>query len=204
MSMEGIEKHIDEQIRPVVAAKGFAVQHIDNGDVRTNFCYTIGMIDRGYPELLLKGFHPVIAFALLRYLGEHMLETCAPGVVVDRTRLRLPIGPESAEVGFWLLAPTPEQDRDEGPGLAKAYYQQWVPHLRVKAAGWPCDRCTALYDERTRCTCKFACGWHACTLQDGRTPIEEVAPGQYRIGAPVEVPSGAGECPQGPEGPTDV
>lgn len=194
VSLKGIADHVDQQIRPVVESRGFAVQQIDTGDARTSFCYTIGLTGRGYPELLVSGFHPVLAFTLLRMLGDRLLAEFEVGTVVDRTRLLLPLGPEGMPVAFWLLAPTPEQDRDEGPGLAKFYYQQWVPHLRVKAAGWPCDRCTAHYGERARCTCKFACTWHACALQDGTIPIDEIEPGHYVMGVdPAQEETGGAE-----------
>jgi hypothetical protein len=186
-SEDALKEHIEREIQPMIAARGFAVQHIDSGDIRTGFCYTVGLTDRGYPELLVRGFHPVMSLAMLYYLGEHLLKTYGPGEVQDRTRLVLPIGPDESDVPFWLLAPTPEQDENEGPGVAKAYYQRWVPHLRVKPAGWPCGRCTAHYDQRTRCTCKFACTWHACALQDGTVPIEELPEGGYKIGLPPSV-----------------
>ena len=179
-SMDGIEAHIEAEIRPMVAARGFAVQDISTGDMRTGFSYTIGLTDMGHPELLVKGFHPVMASGLLAYVAGHVREHCQAGDLVGQTRLALPVGPEGAAVAFWLLAPTPKQDEGEGPGLAKAYYRRWVPHLRVKPAGWPCERCT-LYRERARCTCKFMCTWHACAVPGDRVPIEEVAPGQYRI-----------------------
>lgn len=185
--MASVDDHLEREVRPVMAAKGLAVQHISTGDMRTGFCYTIGLTDIDHPELLIAGFHPVMASMLVQYVAAHLRDNYLPGHVSEQMRLLLPLGPEGTDVAFWLLAPTPEQDRDEGPGMAKAYYQRWVPHLRVKPAGWPCNRCTAQYDERTRCTCKFACTWHACALQEERgAPIEQIAPGQYMIGAIAE------------------
>lgn len=181
-SEAGLDAHLEREIRPVVAAAGLAVQHITTGDMRTGFCYTIGLTDIGHPELLIAGFHPVIASMLVQYVAAHLRDHYQPGEVFDRMRLLLPVGPEGTEVPFWLLAPTPEEDRDAGPGMAKAYYERWIPHLRVKPAGWPCNRCTAQYDQRTACTCKFPCTWHLCAIQEEEPQvIEEVGPGQYQI-----------------------
>lgn len=178
--MASVDDHLEREVRPVVAAKGLAVQHISTGDMRTGFCYTIGLTDIGYPELLIAGFHPVIASMLVQYVAAHLRDHYQAGKVREQMRLLLPVGPAGAEVPFWLLAPTPEQDRDQGPGMAKAYYQRWVPHLRVKPAGWPCNRCTAQYGKRTTCTCKFPCTWHLCALQkDTGLRIEEVGAARY-------------------------
>lgn len=170
-----VAAYLDQQVRPVVEELGFATQQITTNDHRQDFCYTIGLTDKGYPELLVQGFHPVISGAILQMVVAYIEANVAPEAVCASTRLMLPVGPDKAEVAFWLLAPTPEEDRDRGPGFAKAYYQRWVPHLVVKPAGWPCDRCTAEYDARTRCTCKFACSWHLCALQDGDVVLETAA-----------------------------
>lgn len=172
-----LKAHLAEQVQPQVEEYGFAIQYIATDDHRQDFHYTIGLTGLGFPELLLVGYHPVLASIILEMLVSQIREEYQPDQVRDRTRVYLPIGPEEAPVAFWLLAPTPEQDRDRGPGMAKAYYQRWVPHLVVKPAGWPCERCTSEYDERARCTCKFSCSWTRCRLHDGTgVPLPPVAP----------------------------
>lgn len=171
-----LKVYLAEQVHPQVEEYGFAIQYIATDDHRQDFHYTIGLNGLGFPELLLVGYHPVLASIILEMLVSEVREKYEPEQVRDRTRVYLPIGPDEAAVAFWLLAPTPEQDRDRGPGMAKAYYQQWVPHLVVKPAGWPCERCTSEYDQRARCTCKFSCSWTLCRLHDGTgVPLPPVA-----------------------------
>lgn len=172
-----VQVYLAEKVHPEVEQHGFAVQYIATNDHRMDFNYTIGLTGLGFPELLLVGYHPVLAAIILEMLAAHLREQWSSRDVVEQTRVYLPLGPAETPVAFWLLAPTPEEDRERGPGMAKAYYQQWVPHLVVKPAGWPCERCTSEYDERATCTCKFECSWTLCRLHSGSgMPLASVNP----------------------------
>jgi hypothetical protein len=74
-------------LRKTITAHGWAVQYVD--DDRTPFAYTIGLHDRGLPELLVTGLEPKRATWLLNTFAKRVV---AGGMSAPGNQVWLPAG----------------------------------------------------------------------------------------------------------------
>lgn len=65
-----------DEIRATKVKHGWAVQYVE--DDRTPFAYTIGLMDRGLPELLVTGLSPRRAARLLNAVAQYLVDGGRP------------------------------------------------------------------------------------------------------------------------------
>ncbi|WP_052669021.1 DUF4262 domain-containing protein [Nitriliruptor alkaliphilus] len=102
-------------IPTTIARHGWAIQAVpDDGPGEPSFAYSIGLHERGLPELLAIGLHPEEAAWLVQQVAEVMTraggDTLAPGDTIT-----LDLGPSSPEVRLGTVA------------------DQWVPRYLLRA-----------------------------------------------------------------------
>jgi hypothetical protein len=157
---------LQEEIRlaQVLAAGKYVVQPVGGfsaEEMHAGFMYTIGLTGRGWPELVVSGFYHPVAQALLMALCDAV--QAAGAVPRPGQQYTVPIGDDSAVLRLARRAPA--EQRDKPLGWANRVYHRQVPALAVRAAGWPCPRCTPCDKETAAaCTCRFECGWQFCSL----------------------------------------
>lgn len=70
-----VEDYLDE-VRAKVSKHGWSVQYVES--LRTPYAYTIGLHDRGLPEMLVTGVSPLRAVTLLNSAAEIALRIGEP------------------------------------------------------------------------------------------------------------------------------
>ena len=89
----------------IIAEKGWAVQAVGAATAPESFCYTVGLAQRGLPELWLGTLAPAQAGGILNAVAQAAIDGAVvllPGAIVDVAystpfRLRGPVDPEAAE-----------------------------------------------------------------------------------------------------------
>lgn len=101
-----------EAIRETVDKHGWAVQYVESD--RTPYAYTIGLHERGLPELLVTGLAPAPAARLLNSVAAYLMDGGRP----------MP--------GDWISIP-------DGPTLAVVQVEHPDAHLNVAIAFYGSD-----------------------------------------------------------------
>jgi uncharacterized protein DUF4262 len=82
-----IEDYFDE-LRETIRTHGWAIQYVESD--RTPYAYTIGLHDRGLPELLVTALSPQRAARLLNKIAEDAVRGVA---LMSGERISVPAGP---------------------------------------------------------------------------------------------------------------
>lgn len=70
---EALSRRLLAHVRAGQALQGFAIQHVQGSDGCPDFAYTIGLYERGYPELLISGLSAQTRVHWLLDLGFRMV-----------------------------------------------------------------------------------------------------------------------------------
>lgn len=113
------------RVRQVIAEYGHAVQSELGDGQAPDLCYTVGLTERGLPELVVLGVAEDLAHTMLNVLASGLTPVAASGGAVA---LSLPTGPARV-----MLAPVPAAAVAQLT-VAAALYGQRVRALQVAFA----------------------------------------------------------------------